>query len=101
MGKGRILKVGTSNELKKLIKKQIIKVKIHNPHKPIEHFFNNLDVDIISIDKNTVVFELPYKEHLLANILKKIFDGGFKVSDITVNKPQLEEVFIKIAKGEL
>ncbi len=101
LSKGKILKIGTSNELKRLIKKQIIKVKIHNPHKPIERFFNNLDVDIISIEKNMVVFEIPYKEHLLANILKKIFDAGFKISDITVNKPQLEEVFIKIAKGEL
>ncbi|MFC1728267.1 ABC transporter ATP-binding protein [Nanoarchaeota archaeon] len=101
LSKGKILKMGTSTEIKKLIKKQIIKIKLKTPKKNFKEFFEKLNVNIISVKRNSIKFELDYKEHKLAEILKKIFEAGFKVSDITVNKPRLEQVFIKIAKGEL
>ncbi|MCK4521696.1 MAG: ABC transporter ATP-binding protein [Nanoarchaeota archaeon] len=100
MDKGKILKIGTVSSLKKLIKTEKVKMKF-DKSEGLANFFKKLDIKILSLKGDTVVFEIDYKKHKLQDLIEKITKQGFKINDIIIKKASLEDIFIKVAKREL
>lgn len=99
--KGKILRIGTAKRLKKLIKVQTVEIDFLQPKKSLKEFFKKLKVRILLLKKDKVIFELKHPFDRLHYIVDPLFKEGFKIKDLTIRKPTLEDVFIKIARQEL
>tara|TARA_Y100000310_G_scaffold343416_1_gene450937 strand:+ start:1742 stop:2671 length:930 start_codon:yes stop_codon:yes gene_type:complete len=98
MSDGKILTIGTSDELKKLIKDQTIEIKVIKNHKDLKKLLKDEGVDILFTEKNTIIFQVTKGSNKTYEILNKIFKAGFKLSHLHINKPTLDDIFIKIAR---
>ena len=97
---GKILKIGTAESMKKLIDKQIVRIDYIAGKTPIKSILNKMDVDILYIKKNRVSIGIRQKKFKLHELLHPILKAGIKIKDMHVRKPNLDDVFIKIAKEE-
>ncbi len=97
---GKIIKVGTPKQLNKLIKKQIVKIDFLPTKKSLIQHFKKTDYDIVELGKNHVEIELDHAERKLHGLMHPLFKEGFQIKDINIEKPNLERVFIKLARGE-
>ena len=95
---GKILTVGTSDELKKLIKDQTIELKVLKGHADLKKLLKDENVDILLAQKNTIIFQVSEGQNKTYKILNKIFKAGFKISNLHIKKPTLDDIFIKIAR---
>ncbi|MFH0870458.1 MAG: ABC transporter ATP-binding protein [archaeon] len=97
INKGVIMKIDTPEEIKKLIKSKCLFIEFSGRDE-IASLLGGFQ--ITESDGNKIHIELNNNEEIqvILNILMK---NNVKISDIKVKKPSLDEVFIKIAKGEL
>jgi ABC-2 type transport system ATP-binding protein len=98
MSNGKIITVGTSKELKKLIKDQTIEISVIKQHAELKKFLKQEGVDILFAKDKTLIFQVSAGEQDTYKILNKIFKQGFKLSDLHIKKPTLDDIFIKIAR---
>jgi len=94
---GKILKIGTTKSIKKLIDRQIVRIEFIPGRKPIEKILKKLDVDILYLKKNKVSIGVRQKKFKLHEMLHPILKAGIRIKDLHVRKPTLDDVFIKIA----
>jgi ABC-2 type transport system ATP-binding protein len=98
MKKGKILKIGTSKEIKELIDENILFIKFSKMPKDCKKILEKYD--LMKIENKEACIELKNPDDL-HNITEDLIDLGFKIKHIKIKEPTLEEVFIKIARGEL
>ena len=98
---GKILKIGTPKELTKLIGEQRVVIDFYPSRKKIEDVLGKLDVIVEETRGNRVVLRVPHTDRKLYDILEPLFLRGFKMRDLSIEKPSLEEVFIRGARGKL
>lgn len=98
--RGRILEVGTPKQLSRIIKKQIVKIDFYPTSESVVKYFKKTDYDIIELTKNHVSLELEHAEKKLHPLIHPLFSKGFRIRDISIEKPNLERVFIKIARQQ-
>ncbi len=99
MGKGKIIKIDSAKNLKKMIKKQVIELTLLKKYPKLRKFLAEKGIDLLSAKANNVIFEISAKHNiseLIADILKK----GIKIKDIHIQKPTLSDIFIKISREE-
>lgn len=96
--KGKILKVGTAKEIKELIDENILYITFSKKPKNYKKILENYN--LISCKRNQACVELKNPNDL-HNITHGLMRKGFKIKHIRIKEPTLEEVFIKIARGEL
>ena len=101
LSNGKIMKIGTANSLKKLIDKQIVRIEFIPGKKDINKILSKLDVDVLYLKKNYVSIGIRHKKHKLHELLHPILKSGIKIKDLHIRKPNLDDVFIKIAKEKL
>lgn len=101
MSKGKIISIGSTKALKQLIKKHTIQMHLLSGHKEFEKFFKKKGLDIFFISKNVVKFEISARGDKLYSMLNALFKKGIKIKDLHIKRPTLDDVFIKIVKGEL
>lgn len=101
ISKGKILTVGSPAKLRGLIKKQRVDIKFFKQVKSVEKFFKKLNVDIVYLKKNRIIFEMDDASKKIQKIMEPLIKKGFKIRDIHIRKPNLGDVFVKIAKGEI
>ncbi|MBI4149854.1 ABC transporter ATP-binding protein [Candidatus Woesearchaeota archaeon] len=98
--KGEILMIGTPKELRKRIKTQSVKIDIiGEKRKSLRSIVERFKVKVTESKLNMVIFEIR-GEVELPKIINAIIKEGLEIIDINVRKPSLEDVFLKIARGE-
>jgi len=98
--KGEILVIGTPKELSRRIKTNSVKVDVlENGKKPLRAIVGRFKVRITESKPGMVIFETQGEKEL-PKIINAIIKGGMEIIDINVRKPSLEDVFLKIARGE-
>ncbi|MFC1800958.1 ABC transporter ATP-binding protein [Nanoarchaeota archaeon] len=95
---GKIIKLGTPKQLNKLIKKQIVKLDFFSSSKSLINYFKKTDHNIINLTKNHAEIELDFAENKLHQLIQPLFKKGFQIKDIHIEKPNLEKVFLKMAR---
>ena len=101
ISQGKILKVGTVHELKKMVKKQTVVMDFFEPKKSVKAFFQRRKIPLINCTKDHVVFELENADNKLHDVVHPLFKEGFKIRDMEIKKPSLEDLFIDVARGKL
>jgi ABC-2 type transport system ATP-binding protein len=101
LSKGTILKMDTPQNLTRLIKEQIVVIHFYPSENSIELALNKLKANIISIKEGEVMLNVDNTKDELHNLLHPILRRGFKIKDLSIKKPKLNDVFIKIARGEI
>ena len=96
--KGKILKVGTANEIKSLIDENILFLEFSKKPKDYKKILDKYSLTYLTNNKASIELKNHDDLHNITNILIK---KGFKLKHIRIKEPTLEEVFIKIARGEL
>ncbi len=100
--KGKILKIDTADNFKKLIGKEIVEIDfINNINKDkIKEILSKIKSNILVLKKKKLKFEI-YNDEELHKIIHIFFKKKFKIKDIKILKPTLDEIFIKISRDEL
>jgi ABC-2 type transport system ATP-binding protein len=98
MDEGRIIKIGSANDIKKSMSTQTIELDVtHNKNKLLD-FFKKSDINPIQDGKNLIRFDIDNKKHNLQMILNLICKEQIAFKDIHIHKPTLEDFFIKLAR---
>lgn len=98
MNKGRIIKIDSAKNLKKIIKRQSVEMVFINPDDKLKKFFISKKIDVQFKSKSKLLLEVDTEGHDLYRIINSLFSRGYKMKDLTIHKPTLEELFIKITK---
>ena len=101
LSKGEILRVDTAEHIKQLIPHQVIEVKFQ-PGSDMSAV-HQLD-GVSQIEQNgdcAFRFVLDDPTRQLDPLLQQLTQSGSRIVDINVSRPTLEDVFIKVARGEL
>lgn len=101
LSEGKLLNIDTANNLKKMIKKQTVEFDFIKTNKGLTKFFKEKNIDVIFTKGNTVVFEVSASDDKLYRTMNSLFKRGFKVKDMRINRPTLNDIFIKIARGKI
>ncbi len=101
LNKGEILRVDTAERIKGLIPQQVLEIRF-----PV-------GIDLVNIEQldgyphgeragdSTLRFILDDPARQLDPLLRKLTQTGEQIVDIQVMRPTLEDVFIKVARGEI
>jgi ABC-2 type transport system ATP-binding protein len=101
LSKGEILRIDTAAHIKRLIPQQIFEIRFQpgtnlgalrqlDGHPPAE-----------PAGDTTLRFILDDPERQLDAILRQVTQAGGRIADVQISKPTLEDVFIKVARGEI
>lgn len=96
--KGRIVAEGTPKELKKTVRDYTILVRFNEEQQEaMREFLTSKGFQFI-IDIPGVA-RINANQENMALVIKQVSSSDFGVYDFDINKPDLEEVFLKLAKG--
>lgn len=98
MYKGKMIMEGTPKKIRGLAKTKTIKIDAIGP-KPLKKVIEKFNVEVLYSKKDTIVFNAP-KKIKLPPIINALIMEKFDIIDISVRKPSLEDVFIKITRGK-
>lgn len=98
MNQGDIVKIDNSDNLKKIIRKQVVEMYFINPDLKLKKFFAEKKIDVRFKDNNKVFLEVDTRGHDLFRIMNSLFRRGYKLKDLKINRPTLDDIFIKITK---
>ncbi len=101
MSHGRIISIGSTEALKKLIKKHTVKMHIVSGMSEAEKFFKKKGIEISLVSNNVIKFDISAKGEQLYSMLHELFRKGVRIKDLYIKRPTLDDIFIKIAKGDL
>lgn len=98
MSSGEIIKIDTSSNLKKLIKRHTVEIAVKKGFNLLKEFLKTEGVDIIFAKDNNVIFEVSTENDKMYKVISKIFHKGFLLSNLHVKGPTLDDIFIKISR---
>lgn len=98
MSNGKIMRIDTSTNLKKMIKKHTVEIAVKKNIKLLKDFLRAEGVEIIFEKDNSIVFEVTTDNDKMYKVISKIFHKGFMLSNLHVKGPTLDDIFIKIAR---
>jgi ABC-type multidrug transport system ATPase subunit len=101
LSKGEILRVDTAEHIKRLIPQQIFEIRFHpGTDLTVLHRLDGLPPAERAGD-TTLRFVLDDSERQLDALLRQLTQAGGCIADVQISKPTLEDVFIKVARGEI
>lgn len=101
LSKGQILRIDTADRIKSLIPHQVLEIRLHpgvevaNLLPPDGTLPPNFGAD------STLRFILDDPERQLDAVLRRLTQSGARIADMQLTRPTLEDVFIKVARGEI
>ncbi len=101
MSHGRIWRIDSASNLKKLIKKQKVEMKFLKPQPGVKRFLNSKGIDVTFCDEHTIHFEVSTRTDKLYKIMNQLFKKGIKVRDMHIQRPTLDDIFIHVARRKL
>jgi len=101
VSKGQILRIDTTERITQIIPQQTLTVRLRSDSTThaIPHSETLPPVEIIS--GSTLRFVLDNPEQQLDAIIQHLTQAGAHIADLQLVRPTLEDVFIKIARGEI
>jgi len=101
--KGRIVKIDTPENLKKLVSKEdIIRIRFSKPNGSPEALLKkSRGVSTVKYLRNCADVFVDNSEKRMHTILDKLLENGFIIKGVETQKPTLEDVFFKLTGGEL
>ena len=100
VNKGAIIKTGTADELKKIISRQTIVIRAADAHH-VKKVFEISGIETVESNGETISIEIENSDGSMQMILDLLARNGIKVKDITSRGASLEDIFIKISRGEI
>ncbi|HNS21636.1 MAG TPA: ABC transporter ATP-binding protein [Sedimentisphaerales bacterium] len=102
MDHGRILETGSVEELAKVAGDGDV-VTVSGPFAPARFraVLEGQSVNVLSAAENTGAVSLSPGQMNIVALLQKLSEGGIEVTDVSVQKPSLESVFLKLTGREL
>jgi len=101
LSKGEILRVDTAERIKSLIPHQIVAVRFQ-PGTDLSTVRQLDGHPRAELDgEATLRFVLDDPEGQLDPLLRRLTQAGGRIADIQITRPTLEDVFIKVARGEI
>ncbi len=103
MDKGNIIANGTSDELKKLSKNPtMISLVLEKPTKDIVAQLSKLDfVSTVQTEGESIILTAKKQIDVCSELIDFLKRRNHKVLEININKPSLEDVFIRLTSKEL
>ncbi|MDP2750672.1 MAG: ABC transporter ATP-binding protein [Nanoarchaeota archaeon] len=101
LNNGEVLRLGSSRQLKNLVKTQIVELTLGMKKDKALALIKRSGGRLINYDSEKIVFEINQLNYSLHDIMHPLIKAGFKIKDMHIKKPTLEQVFIKISRGEL
>ena len=103
MDEGRIIAMGTKNELRLLVGgKDTIRMDVKNIHPKIVESLEMIDdVDKIKIKENQIEILSDYGRRVLSSVISKLNELDVKINSVKVQEPDLESVFIHLTGKSL
>ena len=101
LSKGEILRIDTAARIKNLIPQQVLEVRFQ-PGTDLSAV-GHLDGAPHAEPRGdaTLRFVLDNPESQLDPLLRRLTQAGGRIVDVQITRPTLEEVFIKVARGEI
>jgi ABC-2 type transport system ATP-binding protein len=99
---GRILAMGTQEEIQKIVgENRILRVTGTFDIPAAEALPDSItDLSLISISDKEVVYSLPVK-YGTGQFIEKLIASGFEIDNLAIREPSLDSVFIKLTGREL
>jgi len=101
LSKGEILRIDTAHHIKKLIPQQIVDIRFHSAADVAMAQQVNGQPQAVLAGDSTLRFVLDDPEHQLDALLRRLTQTGGRIVDVHITRPTLEDVFIKVARGEI
>ena len=98
--KGKILQINTAKKLMELIKHQTAELTFLNSSPKISGILAKYNIKILRVQAGAYLLEVSATEHILYKAINKLFQAGFRLKDLSIHKPTLEDLFIRVARGE-
>lgn len=101
LSKGEILRIDTAARIKELIPQQIVEIRFQTGARlmRLDHVDGHPHGE--RINDSTLRFTLDDPERQLDPLLRRLTQTGETILDIQITRPTLEDVFIKVARGEI
>ncbi len=98
--KGEILRVDTTERIKRLIPQQVVEIHVR-PGTDLAALqqWDSFKGEISG--GATLRFVLDHPEAQLNALLRHVMQAGIYITDVQISRPTLEDVFIKVARGEI
>jgi ABC-type multidrug transport system ATPase subunit len=101
LSKGEILRIDTATRIKRLIPQQILEVRFQTGTDLGVIRALNGDLHGELAGDSALRFVLNEPETQLDALLRQLTQAGGKITDVHLTRPTLEDVFIKVARGEI
>ena len=99
---GKILETGSVEELAKVVGDgDIVSINGSFTAVQLKSILENESVNILSAAEHTATMSLSHGGMNIAALLQKFSQAGIEVTDISMQKPSLESVFLKLTGREL
>ncbi len=98
MSNGKIVKVDTSANLKRLIKKRTVEIAVKKDARLLREFLEAEGINVIFAEDNSLVFEVTTEQDRMYKVMNKIFHKGFMLSNLHIKGPTLDDIFIKMSR---
>jgi ABC-2 type transport system ATP-binding protein len=102
MDHGKILETGSVQELAKVVgDSDIVTVNGSFTAARLNAFLEKEKINIITAAEGTATMSFRHGEMNIAGLLQKFSNQGIEVTDVSIQKPSLESVFLKLTGREL
>ncbi|MDD9953466.1 MAG: ABC transporter ATP-binding protein [Candidatus Woesearchaeota archaeon] len=98
MEAGKIVTIASAEELKKTIKKHTVEVTVKNHPEKLHALLEEKSITVLHAKQNTIIFEVDWEDEKLYKTLNNIFTKGFHLTNLHVQKPTLDDIFITMAR---
>jgi len=101
LSKGEILRIDTAARIKSLIPHQVLEVRFRpgTDLSALQQMDGTPHAE--SGGDSTLRFVLDDPERQLDSLLRRLTQAGGYIADVQITRPTLEDVFIKVARGEI
>ena len=100
MNKGKIFKIDTAANFKKLITKNNVEIDIKQNAAAVEKILKEKEIIYSKTVNNIILFEVDSATDELYKLMNLFFKAGVKINDLHINRPTLDNIFIKLARSE-
>lgn len=102
MDHGKILATGTVDELAKVAgDEDIVTIRGGFTSQTFQSVFSSSEIHILKIEDNHARFSFKENHINIASLVQKLTEAQINIEDISVQKPSLESVFLKLTGREL
>jgi ABC-2 type transport system ATP-binding protein len=101
LSKGEILRIDTAKRIKNLIPHQIVEIRFHSTTDvaAVQQLDGQLHAE--RAGDLALRFVLDDPERQFDTLLRRLTQTGGRIAEVQITRPTLEDVFIKVARGEI